>query len=103
MRRPRGDQLEILKHKPDVPAQGRDRSVGEAGEVAAEEEDAPAVDLLGPVNEAEERALAGSRGPCDEDELAALDGEGGAPEDRVVAFNTGAGWLYRDPGDLPPV
>ena len=26
-----------------------------------------------------------------------------APEDRVVAFNTGAGWLYRDRGDLPPV
>ncbi len=26
-----------------------------------------------------------------------------APEDRVVAFNTGAGWLYRGPGDLPPV
>jgi len=25
------------------------------------------------------------------------------PEDRVVAFNTGAGWLYREPGDLPPV
>ena len=25
------------------------------------------------------------------------------PEDRVVAFNTGAGWLYRDPGGLPPV
>jgi len=25
------------------------------------------------------------------------------PEDMVVAFNTGAGWLYRDPGDLPPV
>jgi threonine synthase len=25
------------------------------------------------------------------------------PEDRVVAFNTGAGWLYRDPGDLPLV
>jgi len=24
------------------------------------------------------------------------------PEDRVVAFNTGAGWLYRIPGDLPP-
>jgi len=24
-------------------------------------------------------------------------------EDRVVAFNTGAGWLYRGPGDLPPV
>ncbi len=23
--------------------------------------------------------------------------------DRVVVFNTGAGWLYRDPGDLPPV
>jgi Threonine synthase len=23
------------------------------------------------------------------------------PEDRVLAFNTGAGWLYRDPGDLP--
>jgi len=23
--------------------------------------------------------------------------------DRVVAFNTGAGWLYRDSGDLPPV
>ncbi len=22
--------------------------------------------------------------------------------DRVVAFNTGAGWLYRDPGGLPP-
>jgi threonine synthase len=26
-----------------------------------------------------------------------------SPEDMVVAFNTGAGWLYRDPGDLPPV
>jgi threonine synthase len=23
--------------------------------------------------------------------------------DRVVAFNTGAGWLYRDPGGLPLV
>jgi threonine synthase len=23
--------------------------------------------------------------------------------DRVVAFNTGAGWLYREPGGLPPV
>jgi len=23
--------------------------------------------------------------------------------DRVVAFNTGAGWLYRDPGGLPPL
>jgi threonine synthase len=22
--------------------------------------------------------------------------------DRVVVFNTGAGWLYRDPSDLPP-
>ena len=22
-------------------------------------------------------------------------------EDRVVVFNTGAGWLYRGPGDLP--
>jgi len=26
-----------------------------------------------------------------------------SPEDSVVAFNTGAGWLYRDRGDLPPV
>jgi threonine synthase len=26
-----------------------------------------------------------------------------APDDRVVAFNTGAGWLYREPGGLPPV
>jgi threonine synthase len=24
------------------------------------------------------------------------------PEERVVAFNTGAGWLYREPVDLPP-
>jgi threonine synthase len=24
-------------------------------------------------------------------------------EDRVVAFNTGAGWLYRESGGLPPV
>jgi threonine synthase len=23
--------------------------------------------------------------------------------DRIVVFNTGAGWLYREPGDLPPV
>ena len=23
--------------------------------------------------------------------------------DRIVAFNTGAGWLYRGPGGLPPV
>jgi threonine synthase len=25
-----------------------------------------------------------------------------SPEDRVVVFNTGAGWLYRKPGDLLP-
>jgi threonine synthase len=25
------------------------------------------------------------------------------PDDQILAFNTGAGWLYRDPGDLPPV
>jgi len=25
------------------------------------------------------------------------------PGERVLAFNTGAGWLYRDPGDLPLV
>jgi threonine synthase len=25
------------------------------------------------------------------------------PEDLVVAFNTGAGWLYREPGGLPPI
>jgi hypothetical protein len=25
------------------------------------------------------------------------------PDERVVAFNTGAGWLYRDPSGLPPV
>jgi threonine synthase len=25
-----------------------------------------------------------------------------SPDDRVVVFNTGAGWLYRDPSDLPP-
>ena len=24
------------------------------------------------------------------------------PEEQVVLFNTGAGWLYRNPGDLPP-
>jgi threonine synthase len=24
------------------------------------------------------------------------------PEERVIVFNTGAGWLYRTPGDLPP-
>jgi threonine synthase len=24
------------------------------------------------------------------------------PEDRVVVFNTGAGWLYRNPGELLP-
>ncbi len=24
-------------------------------------------------------------------------------EDKIVAFNTGAGWLYREPGGLPPV
>jgi threonine synthase len=23
------------------------------------------------------------------------------PEERVVLFNTGAGWLYRDPAELP--
>jgi threonine synthase len=23
------------------------------------------------------------------------------PEDKVVLFNTGAGWLYRDPTELP--
>jgi threonine synthase len=25
------------------------------------------------------------------------------PEEKIVVFNTGAGWLYREPGDLPPV
>ncbi len=25
-----------------------------------------------------------------------------AASERIVAFNTGAGWLYRQPGDLPP-
>jgi len=25
------------------------------------------------------------------------------PGDLIVAFNTGAGWLYREPGELPPV
>jgi threonine synthase len=25
-----------------------------------------------------------------------------APDDHIVVFNTGAGWLYRDPGDLLP-
>jgi threonine synthase len=25
------------------------------------------------------------------------------PDDQILAFNTGAGWLYREPGDLPPV
>jgi threonine synthase len=25
------------------------------------------------------------------------------PDHQILAFNTGAGWLYRDPGDLPPV
>jgi threonine synthase len=24
------------------------------------------------------------------------------PDERIVVFNTGAGWLYRNPGDLPP-
>jgi threonine synthase len=24
------------------------------------------------------------------------------PDERIVVFNTGAGWLYRDPADLPP-
>jgi len=24
------------------------------------------------------------------------------PEERIVVFNTGAGWLYREPADLPP-
>jgi threonine synthase len=36
--------------------------------------------------------------------IGALLGEGSIrPGDRVVAFNTGAGWLYREPGGLPPV
>ncbi|HET7469761.1 MAG TPA: threonine synthase [Gemmatimonadales bacterium] len=25
------------------------------------------------------------------------------PDDQILSFNTGAGWLYREPGDLPPV
>ena len=25
------------------------------------------------------------------------------PDDQILAFNTGAGWLYREPGDLPLV
>jgi threonine synthase len=36
--------------------------------------------------------------------ISALRGSGTlGPRDRVVAFNTGAGWLYRDPGGLPLV
>ena len=36
--------------------------------------------------------------------LARLRSEGRVREDEeIVVFNTGAGWLYRDPGGLPPV
>jgi threonine synthase len=36
--------------------------------------------------------------------VAALIGSGAVrPDERILAFNTGAGWLYRDPGDLPLV
>jgi threonine synthase len=64
-------------------------------------------------SELEREALAGTR-----EEGVDLSPEGGAalaaaaalrsrgdlgPEDRIVAFNTGAGWLYREPGGLPPV
>ena len=34
---------------------------------------------------------------------AALNIVGGYIDDQILSFNTGAGWLYREPGDLPPV
>jgi threonine synthase len=34
---------------------------------------------------------------------ALLDSGALRPDDRILAFNTWAGWLYREPGDLPPV
>src|SRR6202041_780246 len=68
----------------DVAAQRGHGAVGEPRDVAAEEEDAPVVDALGAVDEAEQRALARARRPRDEDELAALDRERHAAEHRLV-------------------
>ena len=55
---PARHELEVLEDDADVAAQGGDRVVGEARDVASEEEDAPVVDALGAVDEAEQRALA---------------------------------------------
>ena len=60
---------------PEVAAKKRDRVVAQARHVAAEEEDAPVVDRLAAVEEAQQRRFARSARTRDEHELAALDGE----------------------------
>lgn len=81
---PAGDELEVLEDEPDVPAQSRDRVVGEPGDVATQEQDASIVDTLGSMHEPQQGALAGARRPRDEHELAALDRERHATEHRLV-------------------
>src|SRR6266404_914979 len=75
-----GEQLEVLEHAADVPAQHRDLRVLEPGEVAAADHDLPfaRVELL--EEQAHERGLARARGADDEDELALVDVKGDVTE-----------------------
>ncbi len=75
VRRPVGEQLEVLEHAADVAPQHRHLRALEASELAAADDDAPVrgLDLL--QQELDHRRLAGSRGPDEEDELALLDRE----------------------------
>src|SRR5262249_24084820 len=81
---PIGDQLEVLEYDAHVAAQRRDAVLRQPRDVSAEEEDAPVVELLGAVDETEERALPGARRAGDEHELAAFDGERHPTQDGLV-------------------
>ncbi len=59
--RPRRDELEILKHAPDVAPQKRDRIGGEARDVATHEEDATVVDGLRAIEQSQQRRFSRRR------------------------------------------
>jgi hypothetical protein len=66
-------QLEVLEHRADLPAQVRHLPPRDLGELLAEGVDLPRRRALLAQDEVEEGRLAGARGADEEDELAALD------------------------------
>ena len=83
-----GTSLKSWKTMPRLRRRNGTASLAQARDVAAEEEDAPVVDRLGAVEEAQEGRLARAARAGDEDELAALDGEAHPAEDGRAVLGT---------------